>query len=57
MFIRFLGLEEPDGTAERTDMPGKALLGAVYKSVTKFSLIAVRPNFVNLLGRDGPFDN
>lgn len=57
MFIRFLGLEEPDGTAERTDMPGKALLGALYKSVTKFSLNDVRPNIVNSLGRDGLFDN
>jgi len=55
--IRFLGLEEPDGTAERTDMPGKALPGALYKSVTKFSLIAVRSNIINLLARDGLFDN
>ena len=56
MFIRFIGLEEPDGTAERPNMPGKALLGALYKSETKFSLIAVGPN-INSLGRDGLFDN
>lgn len=47
MFIRFPGLEEPGGTGERPDMPGKALLGALYKSETKFSLVAVGPNIVS----------
>lgn len=47
MFITFLGLEEPGGTGERPDMPGKAVLGALYKSETKFLLIAVGPNIVN----------